>query len=169
VIKAREVNRIVADNGIQSVIEFGCGDGYQLGMFSIPQYIGLDISPTALRRCISEYGSDQSKTFLRYDQSCWRDNLGVAHADLALSMDVILHLVEDDVFEQYMTNLFAAGDRFVLIYSTDAPGSSREPRFTRHRSFSDWVTAHEPGWRVAERIEDVAGTGADLQLFTREP
>jgi SAM-dependent methyltransferase len=168
-IKAREVNRIVAANDVQSVVEFGCGDGYQLGLLSIPQYIGLDISPNVLRRCIREYGSDRSKSFLRYDPSCWSDNLGVVHADMALSMDVILHLVEDEVFEQYMSDLFAVGDRFVLVYSHDGPGSERTPCFTRYRRFSDWVTTRAPGWRLSERVEDPVGTGAHLHLFARGP
>ena len=167
-IKAGEVNRIVAVNGIRSVVEFGCGDGYQLGMFSIPHYIGLDVSSNALRRCIKEEGSDPGKSFFKYDQSCWSDKLRVMHADMALSMDVVFHLVEDEVFERYMTDLFAAGDRYVLIYSTDGPGAKREPRFTRHRNFTDWVTVHANGWRLSERLENPAGTGAHLHLFTRD-
>ena len=167
-IKAREVNRLVAANGVRSVVDFGCGDGYQLGLLSIPDYIGLDVSPNALHRCISKYGSDRSKSFLRYEQSCWQDNLGVVHADMALSMDVILHLVEDDVFEQYMRDLFCAGDHFVLVYARDAPTSDRQPRFTRHRRYTDWVASHAPEWRLSDRVENPAGTGADFRLFTRD-
>ena len=167
VIKAREVNRIVEEYDIESVVEFGCGDAYQLQMFSIPTYIGLDVSPTALRMCIEAFGEDVTKTFLHYDQRCWRDNLRIVHADMALSMDVIFHLVEDDVFERYMEDLFSAADRYVLIYATHGPSPVREPRFTRHRAISAWVAAQRPDWQTLERLVNPANTGADLLLFAR--
>jgi hypothetical protein len=166
-IKAREINRIVEAYGVESVIEFGCGDGYQLGKLSIPEYIGLDVSPTALGMCIGAYGSDPTKTFLRYDQGAWKDNLRIVHADMAMSVDVIFHLVEDEIFERYMEDLFSCADRFVLIYATDGPRPVREPKFTRHRSFSAWVAAHMPEWEPAEHLVNPAETGADLKLYTR--
>jgi SAM-dependent methyltransferase len=165
--KAAVTNRVVTTNAIQSVVEFGCGDGYQLGLLSIPRYIGLDVSPRALGRCIQQYGPDFSKSFLRYDPSCWRDNLRLVHADMALSMDVVSHLAEDDVFEKYMTDLFAAGDRFVLIYSTNDPW--RENRFTRHRRFTDWVSYHAPDWRLRQQTNNPDGSGVGFYLYAHDP
>ena len=40
-------------------------------------------------------------------------------ADLALSLDVVFHLVEDEVFAQYMQTLIQAGNRYVIIYASD--------------------------------------------------
>jgi hypothetical protein len=37
----------VAERRIRSVIEFGCGDGNQLGLMRYPSYLGLDIEPCA--------------------------------------------------------------------------------------------------------------------------
>jgi SAM-dependent methyltransferase len=165
--KAAETNRVVAANGIQSVVEFGCGDGYQLGLLSIPRYIGLDVSPRALSWCIQQYGPDFSKTFLRYDPSCWRDNLRLVHAEMALSMDVVFHLVEDEIFEKYMSDLFAASDRFVLIYSTNE--TLQENRFTRHRRFTDWVAYHAPDWRLIEQTNNPDGSGAAFYLYAHDP
>jgi hypothetical protein len=165
--KAVEANRVVAANGIQSVVEFGCGDGYQVGLLSVPRYIGLDVSPRALERCIKQHASDFSKTFLRYDPSCWRDNLRLVHADMALSVDIVIHLVENKIFEKYMTDLFAAGDRFVLIYSTDKP--LYEDRFTRHRRFTDWVSYHALDWRLIEQTNNPDGSGAGFYLYAHDP
>jgi SAM-dependent methyltransferase len=162
--KAAETNRIVMANGVRSVVEFGCGDGYQLGLLAVPRYVGLDVSPRVLSWCIERYGADASKTFLRYDPTCWHDRLRLIHADLALSMDVILHLVEPDVFEKYMTDLFAAADRFVLIYSSN--DEAYENRFTRHRRFTDWVSVHEPHWRLTERVDNPEPGGADFYLYS---
>src|SRR5579864_6395854 len=46
--KAEILNGFVARHGIQSVIEFGCGDGNQLSLASYPSYVGLDVSRTAI-------------------------------------------------------------------------------------------------------------------------
>jgi cyclopropane fatty-acyl-phospholipid synthase-like methyltransferase len=164
--KADHVNRIVAAESVESVLEFGCGDGYQLGLLSIPRYIGMDVSASALRRCIDQYRADSTKSFLRYDPSCWQDNLRLVHADMTLSMDVIIHLVEDDVFQRYMTHLFAAADRLVVVYSTNEQIRART-RFTRHRCFTQWVAANQPGWRLSEQVNNPDGSGAGMYLFRR--
>ena len=60
-------------------------------------------------------------------------------AELALSIDVVFHLIEDVVFEDYMRRLFGAATRYVIVYSSDHD----EPwhgSHVRHRSFSQWVT-----------------------------
>ena len=53
--KASFLNAFVARNGIRSVIEFGCGDGTQLSLADYPSYLGLDVSPTAVRLCASRF------------------------------------------------------------------------------------------------------------------
>src|SRR5262245_34936259 len=51
--KARVLSTFVAENAITSCIEFGCGDGNQLGLIPWPRYIGLDVSVAAVTRCIN--------------------------------------------------------------------------------------------------------------------
>ena len=46
-------------------------------------------------------------------------------ADLSLSLDVIYHLVEDDVFEYYMRTLFEASNGYVIIYASDSDDGQR--------------------------------------------
>jgi len=48
---------------------------------------------------------------------------------------VIYHLTEDRVFETYLTHLFAAGLRFVVVYSTNMEVSGTAPH-VRHRVFT---------------------------------
>jgi SAM-dependent methyltransferase len=49
--KADVLNKFVLENDIQSVIEFGCGDGNQLSLAKYPHYIGIDVSPKAIEIC----------------------------------------------------------------------------------------------------------------------
>jgi hypothetical protein len=47
----------------------------------------------------------------------------------------------------YLRHLFAAGQRHVVIYSTNAEINDTAPH-VRHRHFTPWVEAHFPDWRL---------------------
>lgn len=148
--KQKILNAFVAEHNIRSVIEFGCGDGSQLELASYPRYVGLDVSPEAVRRCIQSYARDQTKSFFVYDTLAFHDPLRVVSAELTLSLDVLYHLVEQQIFERYLTHLFAAADRFVVIYASDF--DQAQHYHERHRAFTDWVVRHQPGWRLVRRV-----------------
>jgi hypothetical protein len=145
--KARFLNAFVKDNDVQTVIELGSGDGNQLSLAAYPQYIGLDVSKTAIELCKIRFAGDPGKSFFLYDSSCFVDRAGLFKADLALSLDVIYHLVEDPVFEVYMVHLFEAAKRYVVIYATNDAIPSGAPH-VRHRRFSAWVEANRPEWEL---------------------
>jgi hypothetical protein len=100
-----------------------------------------------VKQCHKLFQHDPSKRFLVSDISCAHFERG----DLALSLDVIYHLVEDDIYEQYMRSLFEAADHFVIIYSDneDSPG---EASHLRHRRFTDWIESNKPDWQTVEHI-----------------
>lgn len=143
--KADVLNDFVAREGIQSVIEFGCGDGNQLALARYPSYTGYDVSPTAIAICRAAFPEDSTKEFHLLSEYDGRQ------ADLALSLDVIFHLVEDDVFVRYMKTLFGSASRFVAIYSSDRDDDTLD-RHVRHRNFSKWVAESRPDWRLAQHI-----------------
>lgn len=136
--KAQVINRFVDEHGVSSVIEFGCGDGYQLQMLEIPSYIGVDVSTTILEKCRTMYAGDASKSFL-LDQD-YRDE----QADLSMSIDVIFHLVEDEVYDEYMSRLFKASNRYVMVYSTSADITSTGTPHVRHRDVVADIAARFP-------------------------
>ena len=142
--KAVFLNEFVRTREIGSVIEFGCGDGNQLSLADYPAYIGLDVSRTAIQWCQQRFAADLAKSFFLYDGACFTDRAGVFTADLAISLDVIYHLTEDAVFETYMTHLFAAAARYVIIYATDGEIAGTAPH-VRHRHFTPWVRVALPG------------------------
>jgi cyclopropane fatty-acyl-phospholipid synthase-like methyltransferase len=146
--KSRFLNNLVREREISTVIEFGCGDGNQLSMAEYQSYIGLDVSRTAIGLCQRRFTADPTKSFFLYDRTCFTDRGGIFTADLALSLDVIYHLTEDEVFETYLRHLFAAGQRLVVIYSTNAEIRGTAPH-VRHRRFTTWVEASVPDWRLA--------------------
>lgn len=148
--KACVVNAFVADHEIRSVVEFGCGDGAQLSLANYPSYLGLDVSEQSLSLCRARFANDSSKSFALY-----RPDIA-ARAELSLSIEVIFHLVENDVFEAYMKDLFQAAERFVVICSTDNERPSGFP-FMRHRRYSTWVAENVPQWTLFQRVEPQFG------------
>ncbi len=59
--KADFLNKFVAENAIERVIEFGSGDGAQLELADYPEYIGIDVSKTAIARTRTKFRSDLKK------------------------------------------------------------------------------------------------------------
>lgn len=74
-------------------------------------------------------------------------------AELTLSLDVIYHLVEDSVFNDYMNRLFDSSEKFVIIYSSDTENNSTDTAaHVRNRHFSEWVTEQKAGWKLMKHI-----------------
>jgi cyclopropane fatty-acyl-phospholipid synthase-like methyltransferase len=145
--KAEVLNEFVARNRVQSVIEFGCGDGVQLGLARYPRYVGVDVAEGSVINCRRKFASDSTKSFYLADQI--PSNLG--QFDLVLSLDVIFHLVETRVFEAYMRSLFVNAGRFVVIYSSNKASVGEAPH-VRHRQFTRWIETHQPEWQMTAHI-----------------
>ena len=112
--------------------------------------------------------ADPAKSFFLYDGACFTDRAGVFTADLAISLDAIYHLTEDEVFETYLTHLFAAAAKYVIIYATnrEIPGT---PPHVRHRHFTPRVQTPCPDWRLLEVTQgpDTGPGRADFSSYER--
>ena len=140
--KAEVLNKFVAKNGVESVIEFGCGDGTQLSLSNYPRYVGVDVAQGSIAICEDRFAGDNTKKFYLTTQLA----NGSEKFDLVLSLDVIYHLVEDAVFEAYMRSLFAHAGKYIVIYSSNKTEPSGAPH-VRHRRFTDWIKANAPRWQ----------------------
>jgi SAM-dependent methyltransferase len=166
--KAEVLNDFVRTRRVERVVELGCGDGHQLELAQYPSYVGVDISESALRRCRERFANDPSKRFLPV--GCPE----LPKADCTLSLDVILHLVDDGTFETYMRDLFATSTRYVVIYSSNFDDRFAAPH-VRHRRFARWVETNQPEFllesTVANRYpSDLGGadtSNADFFIYRR--
>lgn len=153
--KAQVLNELVDTRCLKSVIEHGCGDGAQLTLAKYPSYLGLDVSPLAVDICRKRFAGVPTMRFELTTQSS-----PLAH-ELAISLDVIYHLVEDDVYVDYMARLFDSATRMVVIYSSNSDKPGTAPH-VRHRCFTDWVGRQRPDWVLTGRIVNpYAGDGRD--------
>ncbi len=148
--KANWLNQFVQENAVQTVVEFGCGDGQQIQLANYPDYLGLDVAPSAIRRCRALFAADTRKRFDLYDP--YHFSPETARAELALSVEVLFHVTEDALYQRYLRHLFAASSRWVVIFSADEPDRTggRFPHLKPRRFTADVP----PGWALRRRDDN---------------
>ena len=141
--KAGIINNFIKEENIKDVIDYGCGNGDQLRLIKCPKYLGYEIAYMALLKCRDFFRNDNTKTF-----KIMEDYVGET-AELTLSLDVIYHLIEDEIFEFYMKRLFNSSTRFVIIYSTNMDRQKwiQAPHI-RHRKFALWIDKYMSNWKL---------------------
>lgn len=172
--KACVLNEFVAERRVDSVVEYGCGDGRQLSLAEYPAYTGVDVSSSAITRCRALFANDTTKRFVLIDPDT--TDIETFTADLALSLDVVYHLIEDRLFERHMRAVFGSARRYVIIYSSDhAENDPLQPAHVRHRHVSAWVAEHRPEWHLDRRIPNPhpftgnvhTGSHSDFLIYRR--
>lgn len=140
--KAAFLNDFFRRNKVKSAIEFGCGDGNQAALLKIANYTGVDVSKSAIEACRARRLSKAKYSFHTYE-----DLPAGEPREAALSIDVIFHLVETEVFRKYIADVFAAASKYVVVYSSnfDAPWPASH---VKHRRFTDHVAEAHPDWSL---------------------
>jgi len=142
--KAEIINDFVNETNVKTIIEYGCGDGNQLKLSRYPSYVGFDVSPKAIALCQDIFRNDKTKGFRLINEV-----KGEA-AQLTLSLDVIYHLIEDDIYYSYMERLFNSSERFVIIYSSNFDAEQRYHE--KPRQFTKWVGTNVSHWKLIRHI-----------------
>lgn len=149
--KAEIINKFIQENSINSIIEFGCGDGNQLKYFHLQDkiYTGFDVSKTIVKNMKKKYLGDKKKTFFHLSEY----KKDTYQADLTLSLDVIYHLIENHTFDNYMKNLFSSSEKFVIIYSSNFDEPDYQEKFhVKNRKFTDWIEKNLPNAKLIHHI-----------------
>ncbi len=150
--KAEYLNAFVERHGVTTVLELGCGDGAQLELAAYPSYVGFDVSPTIIDKCRTRFHDDPAKEFALYEPEGFAAALGGRRFDLALSLDVVYHLVEDEVYRAHIEHLFAHSTRYVIVYSTDVEVAGQGSAVhVRHRAVAADIASWIDGWELIDR------------------
>ncbi len=145
--KAEVINLFIKDHQIHSVVEYGCGDGNQLKYYDFKNYLGYDVSRKSIKLCTKEFGHDKTKKFKLVDK--YTDE----KFDLGLSIDVIYHLIEDSVFNEYMKKLFNGSTKYIIIYSSDSDEVVVESSpHVKQREFSKWIKQNVKNYELMVHI-----------------
>ena len=124
------INQFILENKIKSLLEYGCGDCNQLSMIECDRIIGVDVSETAIDIC---------KTILPESKfiSLESEKFPKEKTDLLLSLDVIYHLIEDNVYDKYISNIIKHGSEYLIIYSANFESNSKFAKHVRPRKFTN--------------------------------
>lgn len=148
IFKSDIINEFINKNSIKTMIEFGCGDGNQLSLLNKKvNYLGVDISESAIKICKNKFQEDTNKRFLKLDDF----KASPETAEVTVSLDVIYHLVDDNIFHDYMNTLFSHARTHCIIYSANVDEKTINPH-VRKRRFSDWVRLNAPNWYLEKFI-----------------
>jgi hypothetical protein len=102
-----------------------------------------------------------NKKFLVYDYLKY-DN---KYAELVMSIDVIYHIIENDVYDKYISDMINSSNKYILIYSTNWE-DDKWSGHVRHRKFLDKITEH---CVLLETIEnELDDCPADFFLFEKK-
>jgi protein O-GlcNAc transferase len=158
------INSFIIENNVDTIIDLGCGDGNQLRYFNFKHYIGYDISPTAIATCQELFKDDKSKEF-----KVLRGN-PTDKATMVLSLDVLYHLVEDDVYIDYLDKLFNCSLKYVVIYANDQ-NAYRSPHI-RFRKFTDFIEDKYRGWTLIKVVKNkhkcIKQSPSDFYFFEKK-
>lgn len=146
--KAEILNEFVESRNITRVVELGCGDGNQLMLAKFAEYVGFDVSESALETCRKRFVG-RPYQFNKFSPFKVKEICEEFRPQLAISLDVIYHLVEENVFIEYMNSLFSTGSRYVIIYSSNGNFTDTATHVV-NRQFVDWTEANKPEWKMVE-------------------
>ena len=141
------INNFIQKNQIKSIVDYGVGDGNQLKLINTKNlvYTGIDVSKFIISKCKEEFKDDKTKTFIHTDNI---DN--ELKAELVLSCDVIYHLIEDTVYEEYMNNLFSMSKKYIIIYAKNE--DVNHVVHVKFRKFSKYIESNFPEWQLIKHI-----------------
>ena len=132
--KAWLVNSLITEKGIRSVVDLGCGDGVIASMLEVRTYTGVDVSSTAIEMCKQVFAARSRRHFQTFEEI-------IPYAELALSLDVLYHILDDDEYILYLATLFSVAQDYVVIYSCNFEGEARnhiKPRMFTKDVPSEW-------------------------------
>ena len=155
IFKAKIINNFIGSNNIKSIIDYGSGDGNQVKLINTENrlYTGIDVSSFIISKCNMIFKDDPTKTFIHTDDMDHPDH--ELDAELVLSSGVLYHLVEDDVYEQYMNRLFRMSNKYVIIYAPNL--YHNEAIHVNNREFIEYIFDKFKNFHLIDRIQGEIG------------
>ena len=156
--KANYINHLIIERNIKTINDYGHGDGNQLKYFvGFQNYCGFDVSETARKKCEFIFSKDPKYKFIK-DDSMFK------FSDLVLSLDVLYHLTEMDVYKDYLKKLFSIG-KYVLIYAVDDDVVG--PIHYQARKFTPYISEKFPEFELVE-ITNLIRSHVSMYLYKKK-
>lgn len=148
--KANIINLVIKNNNedIKTIIDYGVGDGNQLSLIDIEnkKYVGLDVSEFIINKLSEIYKSDKNKEF----SLCNSIDFSKLKGELVISCNVLYHLIEEEIYTDYLNNLFNMSERFVIIYANNI--NKTETEHVKFRKFTDYIRKNFKEWILIRHL-----------------
>ena len=158
-LKSEFLNNFIERYEIKNVLELGCGEGDHLkNIPSSVEYLGHDVSDLIVKKNRKQFPN------LKFTSS---KNIK-GKFDLTLSMDVILHLIDDEVYKDYMKNLFSKSKKYVIIYDADQDTTSF--KMAPHNKYRKFTKDIPEEFKLISKFENPhkgENTKADFYVFRK--
>lgn len=170
--------------GLPTVLDLGVGDGRQALALSctgvVSNVTGFDISWHIVHHLKTQLNVTRHDCLERGPLYVyWYDGFELPEMvkdqgyDVAISMQVVFHLLEDALYERYMDILFSFARHVVIIHAPDSqtqlPAAAHE--HMRYRIFSNWVAKLHPEWILHHKVSIPSKFGFDscdgIHIFVR--
>lgn len=166
--KVDVINPYIKD---KTVIELGCGDGNQLSLFKdYKKYIGFDVSETIISTCKDRFSSSKKTYF--YTNSKKKISTYNQKVDVAMSLDVLYHLVEDSVYETYIKDLFELKADTVIIYGKNFEPKEKYASHVKPRKFTQYIKDNFFDYKLINHVPQrhfsknhMKGSDADFFIY----
>tara|TARA_R100000700_G_scaffold39366_1_gene51984 strand:+ start:345 stop:911 length:567 start_codon:yes stop_codon:yes gene_type:complete len=158
--KADYVNRVIEENGVESVYDFGCGDLHNASMIKVKDYLGIDIVEHSHPK---EVGAKEFKTVVsRFDKVKFDKR-----ADMCLCMDVLYHILEDeqDYLEKAIEKIVESSNDLIVIYAQDSHQSDNTFKYRGHLFNSPWRQIIEKKNLTLIEEQDAPQPGSSAKFF----
>jgi 2-polyprenyl-3-methyl-5-hydroxy-6-metoxy-1,4-benzoquinol methylase len=162
--KADVINDYINKYDIKTISDFGCGDGNQISLFlGFENYAGFDISEYIINANKIKFLNNSKMSFCNSIEE-------LPESDLCLSLDVIYHIVDLNIYNNYMSKLFSKSKKYVLIFSTNfnsTPENKTSNNYCFHHKFTDWIESNRTDFIFIEEIDNYLKTSAKFYLYQK--
>lgn len=115
--KADFINKVLANNKRNTLIEVWCGDGNNLQLYKSKTYLGLDISPKAIEICKDLFPNDKYHIFEVYKGT------EKYRADVVICFDVLMHVFPYSKREALIDHVVSMADEAAVFYTFPHPNN----------------------------------------------
>ncbi len=157
--KADVINDFIDKHDINSVVEFGCGDGYVLKLMKYNNYLGLDVSKTAIKMCLEMFQDNDSKSFMLYDPNYFV-NKTIKKFDLVVCLDVLYHIFDENDYLKLLDDIFSFSSKYIIIYTT-LTDSAPKSIDTLHRNILTYLEKYKKDYYIQilkQRYKEISGS-----------
>lgn len=158
--KAASINGFIEKYKIETIADFGCGDGNIASMLNYKLYFGYDKSDESIKLCTVRFKNKNNMIF-------YKNINEIPSVDMCISIDVIYHIISDIDFEEYMLNLFNKSNKYVLIFSSDTDENNHTALHIKHRKFTKWINNNMTNFKLIDVLGNITQTSATMFLYKK--